>query len=288
MGCIKLDILENHYKTPELKIVYAKKELTSKKSSSEERNYYHARYFDPRISIFYGVDPLAEKYPGMSGFTYCANNPVILVDPDGMDVETADEQSRENIKNTLTKEEAKYVKFNKKGQLNTRKLNKSKSTSENITALKELANSETTYIFSTQEEYTDGKGETEELTDNPSKGAVGVTLIPGASEDPSPDNNVHVITSSKLSKEKQASNTAHEGYGHAYFYELRKQGDGVSPNPFHKYKYEFKYGPEEWYEPARTFIPSLIAIRRETNTKLGKQIKIVEQQAINNFRSRKK
>ena len=86
MGCIKLDILENHYKTPELKIVYAKKELTSKKSSSEERNYYHARYYDPRTSVFLGVDPLAEKYAGVSPFAYCLNNPIKYIDPDGRDI----------------------------------------------------------------------------------------------------------------------------------------------------------------------------------------------------------
>ena len=86
MGCIKLDILENRYKTPELKIVYAKKELTSKKSSSEGRNYYHARYFDPRTSVFLGVDPLAEKYAGVSPFAYCLNNPIKYIDPDGRDI----------------------------------------------------------------------------------------------------------------------------------------------------------------------------------------------------------
>ena len=48
--------------------------------------YYHARYYDPRISMFYGVDPLAEKYIGISSYAYVANNPMILVDPDGRDI----------------------------------------------------------------------------------------------------------------------------------------------------------------------------------------------------------
>ena len=34
-------------------------------------------------SIWYGVDPLAEKYPNVSGYTYCLGNPVKLIDPDG-------------------------------------------------------------------------------------------------------------------------------------------------------------------------------------------------------------
>ena len=45
--------------------------------------YYGARYYNPRISQFYATDPLAEKYPGFSPYTYTADNPVMLVDPDG-------------------------------------------------------------------------------------------------------------------------------------------------------------------------------------------------------------
>ncbi len=48
--------------------------------------YYGARYYNPRISLWYGVDPLAEKYPGVSAYAYCVNNPVMLIDPDGMDI----------------------------------------------------------------------------------------------------------------------------------------------------------------------------------------------------------
>ncbi len=44
--------------------------------------YYGARYYDPRISIFYGVDPLVEMT--MSAYTYCYQNPVKLTDPTGM------------------------------------------------------------------------------------------------------------------------------------------------------------------------------------------------------------
>ena len=38
---------------------------------------------NPMASIWYGVDPLAEKYPTVGGFVYCIGNPVCLVDPDG-------------------------------------------------------------------------------------------------------------------------------------------------------------------------------------------------------------
>jgi RHS repeat-associated protein len=45
--------------------------------------YYGARYYDPKICVWYGVDPLVEKYPNVGGFVYCNNNPVRFVDPDG-------------------------------------------------------------------------------------------------------------------------------------------------------------------------------------------------------------
>ena len=48
--------------------------------------YYGARYYNPRLSIWYGVDPLAEKYPSWSPYNYTLNNPVNYIDPDGRDI----------------------------------------------------------------------------------------------------------------------------------------------------------------------------------------------------------
>ncbi len=45
--------------------------------------YYGARYYDPSAALWLGVDPLAEKYPGVSPYVYCAGNPVKYVDQDG-------------------------------------------------------------------------------------------------------------------------------------------------------------------------------------------------------------
>src|SRR5690606_34236399 len=46
--------------------------------------YYGARYYDPRISIFISVDPLAEEFPNYGGYVYTMNNPINLIDPTGM------------------------------------------------------------------------------------------------------------------------------------------------------------------------------------------------------------
>ena len=44
--------------------------------------YYGARYYDPRISIFVSVDPLAEQT--MEPYLYTGNNPIMFTDPTGM------------------------------------------------------------------------------------------------------------------------------------------------------------------------------------------------------------
>ena len=46
--------------------------------------YYGARYYDPKISLWLSVDPLAEVNPHKSPYNYCSNNPVSRVDPTGM------------------------------------------------------------------------------------------------------------------------------------------------------------------------------------------------------------
>ena len=48
--------------------------------------YFGARYMDHELmTMWLSVDPLADKYPGISPYAYCAWNPVKLVDPDGRD-----------------------------------------------------------------------------------------------------------------------------------------------------------------------------------------------------------
>src|SRR5690554_4446408 len=44
--------------------------------------YYGARYYDPRMSIFVSVDPLAKQT--MEPYSYVGNNPIMFTDPTGM------------------------------------------------------------------------------------------------------------------------------------------------------------------------------------------------------------
>ena len=50
--------------------------------------YYSARYYNP--PTFISRDPLFEKYPWMSPYAYCFNNPVKYIDPTGMEGEVTD------------------------------------------------------------------------------------------------------------------------------------------------------------------------------------------------------
>ena len=58
---------------------------TGKERDSETGySYFGARYYDSDLMTgWLSVDPMADKYPSLSPYAYCAWNPVKLVDPDG-------------------------------------------------------------------------------------------------------------------------------------------------------------------------------------------------------------
>ena len=56
--------------------------------------YYSARYYAP--PTFISRDPMFEKYPSISPYSYCANNPLNRVDPTGLDWEKPEDQAKAN------------------------------------------------------------------------------------------------------------------------------------------------------------------------------------------------
>ena len=46
---------------------------------------FGSRYYSSDLSIWLSVDPMSDKYPSLSPYVYCADNPVKLVDPNGED-----------------------------------------------------------------------------------------------------------------------------------------------------------------------------------------------------------
>ena len=71
---------------PENNYTYNGKELTDEFGL----NWYHygARYYDPQIGKWHSIDPADEFH---SPYNYCGNNPVMFVDPDGCEVQYADD-----------------------------------------------------------------------------------------------------------------------------------------------------------------------------------------------------
>src|SRR5690625_5240138 len=47
---------------------------------------FGARIYDSRSGRWLSVDPLAEKYPGISTYAFVANNPLMFIDPDGREI----------------------------------------------------------------------------------------------------------------------------------------------------------------------------------------------------------
>jgi RHS repeat-associated protein len=74
---------------PHNKFKYSSKELQSEEfgdGSGLELYDFEARFHDPQIGRFLQMDPLSEKYYGISAYAYVANDPVNLIDPDGKQI----------------------------------------------------------------------------------------------------------------------------------------------------------------------------------------------------------
>ena len=85
-----------------------------KEFDEETGNYYYgARYYDPRLSIFISVDPLAEQAPDWTPYRYGFNNPIKYTDPTGMYEENGDPPLKNIIINFL-RDEVKLGNYDNK------------------------------------------------------------------------------------------------------------------------------------------------------------------------------
>ena len=67
---------------------------------------FGARQYDPVYGRFAGIDPLCEKYPHLSPYAYCGNDPVNFVDPTGciFDLSQMNDKEREKYNNQVEKQ----------------------------------------------------------------------------------------------------------------------------------------------------------------------------------------
>lgn len=104
--------------------------VSTGKERDEETGYgyFGARYMDHELmTMWLSVDPMADKYPSMSPYAYCAWNPVKLVDPDGMEVYITGDAA-EQATNQLSSKGITVTRDEKTGQLSYTK------TGEKLTA----------------------------------------------------------------------------------------------------------------------------------------------------------
>ena len=108
-------------------------------------SYFGSRYYSSDLSIWLSVDPMSDKYPSLSPYVYCANNPVKLVDPNGDTVRPMGVEEYEMVLNTLPQDDRKYVQLDKNGFIDKDLVNSHHSESGNYNGLCDLVNDDIIY-----------------------------------------------------------------------------------------------------------------------------------------------
>ncbi|MBR6131151.1 MAG: hypothetical protein IKQ20_04760 [Bacteroidales bacterium] len=127
-------------------------------------SYFGARYYSSDLSIWLSVDPMSDKYPSLSPYVYCADNPVKLVDPNGEEIviEWKGSQYRYEKDGTLTHiegnelDERQLNRFVNKAKQSLNKINK---TSEGKRMISDLQESSTKYTIKAGQSGYEKKGQ---------------------------------------------------------------------------------------------------------------------------------
>jgi RHS repeat-associated protein len=100
--------------------------------------YYGARYYNPMVSVWLGVDPLAGKFYTLTPYHFVANNPIMIIDPDGRDTAFADDKARQlylNTRNNVTDRISSTMEDLSKEKVGSRQYKKLDRQLENLNKL---------------------------------------------------------------------------------------------------------------------------------------------------------
>ena len=210
---------------------------------------YGSRMYMNDIGRWGVVDRESDLFVTVTPYSYSLDNPVVLCDPDGSKVRPTNQAALELIQNTLTAEDAAYVKLNEYGMIDGGLLNLRQSDSGNFNSLKALVNAEGVYEVAVTKSfaYIDENGKRrrmrfgETYVDKPESpdyggpyypdgqapstgevGYLGQTLHPRNNKEDdklrSTNNNTKIYISKNLrNKLTGVEAFAHEMYGHAKF-----------------------------------------------------------------------
>ena len=109
---------------PKITLVFQSDSSGKEKDSETGYYYFGARYYNPDLSLWLSVDPMADKYPSLSPYNYCAWNPMKLVDPDGRKIFAANAETQKYIAQYITDffGASSMFRFRKNGEM---KINRS-------------------------------------------------------------------------------------------------------------------------------------------------------------------
>lgn len=93
-------------------------------------------YLEPTTFKWWSIDPRAEKYTSLSPYNYCANNPILYIDPNGDTLAIANNQTTlSDINSLVMSGNQQYINFSGNGSFSQVSLNFGSMSQDAINAL---------------------------------------------------------------------------------------------------------------------------------------------------------
>ncbi|MBS1537052.1 MAG: hypothetical protein JST20_04825 [Bacteroidetes bacterium] len=255
-----MQMQEDTWQSPLYRYGYNGKEKDGELKGEGNSYDYGARLYDPRKARWDAPDKLEKRYPGLTTYGMAGNSPISLHDPDGNVVEATTGDSQDAVVQSIEEKYQKFVKFDDDGILDVSALRegiKGADPNSNVVKLLSIAENPLTArvkvvdevitlgrdgmnIYRFMKNSGDGLTVTPIFDQNPSKHTEDEqTKIGISGKDGNPDGKLTLYINPKSNI---GVTTAHELFGHAFFYMMRNYfhnlGDPTKVNeyfPYHKY-----------------------------------------------------